>query len=144
LTVYGLTVLHRSTLLSFRQHTKRFYALNRRIVLDDARNKLADDYSFTLDELRPRRADVGLLVQHIQTRLNSEHSNLLSYDALTMIFDSSDDSMRDIGNKAAHDAPIADRVDSVLQATLTNTQRALLGKIYHFAHGKEPDFEIAA
>ena len=69
---------------------------------------------------------------------------MLSYDALTMIFDSSDNSMRDDGNKAAHEAPLADRVDSVLEATLTKTQRALLGKIYFFAHGKEPDFETAA
>jgi hypothetical protein len=61
-----------------------------------------------------------------------------------MIFDSSDASMRDGGNKAAHEAPLADRVDSVLEATLTKTQRALLGKIYYFAHGKEPDFETAA
>lgn len=69
--------------------------------------------------------------------------NLLSYDALTMIFDSSDDSMRDGGNKAAHEASIEDRVDSVLEARLTNTQRALLREIYYFAHGKEPDFERA-
>jgi hypothetical protein len=128
----------------FYQHTKRLHALNRRIVLDDARDKLAIDYSFTPDELRPRRSDVGLLVQHIQSRLNSEHSNLLSYDALTMMFDSSDYSMRDTGNKASHAAPLADRVDSVLQATLTQTQRVLLRKIYYFTYGKEPDFETAA
>lgn len=65
---------------------------------------------------------------------------MLSYDALTLIFDSSDESIRDNGNKAAYEAPLADHVDSVLEATLTNTQRALLGKIYFFAHGKEPDF----
>jgi hypothetical protein len=110
------------------------------MVLDDARYKLANDYSFTLDEIRPRRSDVGPLVQHIQSKLNAEHTKLLSYDALTMIFDSSDDSVRDDGNKAAHKAPLADRIDSVLEATLTKTQRALLGKIYYFAHGKEPDF----
>jgi hypothetical protein len=57
-----------------------------------------------------------------------------------MIFDSSDDSMRDDRNKAAHQAPLANRVDSMLEATLTKTQRALLEKIYYFAHGKEPDF----
>jgi hypothetical protein len=111
------------------------------MVLDDARNKLANDYNFSLDELRPRRSDVGPLVQHIQSRLNTEHTKLLSYDALAMIFDSSDDSMRDDGNKAAHEASLVGRVDSVMEATLTNTQRALLGKIYFFAHGKEPDFE---
>jgi hypothetical protein len=110
------------------------------MVLDDARNKLANDYSFTLDELWPRRSDVGPLVKHIQSKLNPEHATLLSYDALTMIFDSSDDSIRDDGNKAAHEAPLADRVDSVLEATLTKTQRTLLRKIYYFAHGKEPDF----
>jgi hypothetical protein len=43
--------------------------------------------------------------------------------------------------KAAHKAPLADHIDSVLEATLTKTQRALLGKIYYFTHGKEPDFE---
>src|SRR6266436_2647690 len=114
------------------------------MVLDDARNKLANDYSFTLDELRPRRSDVAPLVRHIQSKLNAEHAKLLSYDALTMIFDSSDDSMRDDGNKAAHTAPLADRGGSVLEATLTKMQRALLGKIYYFSHGKEPDFETAA
>ena len=114
------------------------------MVLDDARNKLANDYSFSVDELRPRRSDVSSLVQYIQSRLNTEHTKLLSYDALVMIFDSSDDSMRDDGNKAAHEAPLADHVDSVLEATLTKTQRVLLGEIYYFAHGKEPDFERAA
>jgi hypothetical protein len=58
-----------------------------------------------------------------------------------MIFDSSDDSIRDDGNRAAHEAPLADRVDSVLEATLVKTQRALLGKIYYFTHSKEPDFK---
>jgi len=114
------------------------------MVLDDARNKLANDYQFSLDELRPRPSDVGPLVRLIQSRLNTEHAKLLSYDALTMIFDSSDGSMRDDGNKAAHEAPHADRVDSVLEVTLTKPQRDLLGNIYYFAHGKEPDFERAA
>src|SRR5882762_8299288 len=114
------------------------------MVLDDARNKLANDYGFTLDEIRPRHSDVGPLVQHIQSKLNAEHAKLLSYDALTMIFDSSDASMRDNGNKAAHEAPLADRVNSVPEASLTNRQRALLEEIYYFAHGKEPDFEREA
>jgi len=114
------------------------------MVLDDARIKLANDYSFSLDELRPRHFNVGPLVQHIQSRLNTEHAKLLSYDALTMIFDSSDDSIRDGGNKAAHEASLAVRVDSVLEAKLTRTQRALLGEIYYFTHGKEPDFERVA
>jgi hypothetical protein len=110
------------------------------MVLDDARNKLASDYKFSVDELRPRGSDVGPLVHLIQSRLNLEHAKLLSNDALTLIFDSSDGSMRDDGNKAAHVASHSDRVDSVLGAMLTETQRALLCKIYYFTHGKEPDF----
>ena len=111
------------------------------MVLDDARVKLAKDYNFSLDEIRPRCSDVGPLVQQVHSRLNADHKKLLSYDALTMIFDSSDDSLRDDGNKAAHEASFMDRVDSVLEARLTNTQRDLLRRIYYFAHGKEPDFE---
>ena len=61
-----------------------------------------------------------------------------------MMFDSSDDSMRENGNKAAHGAPHVECVDSVLQATLTITQRALLAKVYYFVNGKEPDFEPEA
>ena len=115
------------SLFSSRQHTKTLHALNRRMVLDldDARYKLANDYSFTLDEIRSRRSDVGPLVQHIESRLSAADAKLLSNDALTMIFDSSDYSMRDYGNKAAHEAPLSDRVDSVLQATLTKTQRGV-------------------
>jgi len=48
---------------ALQSHTKTLHALNRRMVLDDARNKLANDYSFTLDELRPRRSDVSLLLR---------------------------------------------------------------------------------
>ena len=68
----------------------------------------------------------------------------LSYDALNMIFNTSKNSVRDSGNKAAHETSLADRVESVLEATLTNTQRALLREIFYFAYGKEPDFEDAA
>jgi hypothetical protein len=42
---------------------------------------------------------------------------------------------------AAHKAPLAERIDSVLEMTLTKRRRALLGKIYYFTHGKDPDFE---
>ena len=73
-----------------------------------------------------------------------EHRKLLSYDALMMIFDSSDKSMRDDGNKAAHQAPLGHRADSVLDASLTSKQRDLLADIYYFAHGEEPDFETVA
>jgi hypothetical protein len=111
------------------------------MVLDDARSKLAEEYKFTPDEIRPRSSDLDPLVQQVQSRLNAEHTKLLSYDALTMIFDTSNYSMRYGGNKAAHQVSLTDRADSVLEARLTTTQRGLLGQIYYFAHGKEPDFE---
>jgi hypothetical protein len=110
------------------------------MVLDDARNKLTSDYSFTLNELRPQRSDVGTLVECVQSKLNAEHAKLLSSDALTMIFDSLDDSTQDEGNRVAHETSLVDHVDSVLEVTLTKTQRELLKKIYYFTHGKEPDF----
>jgi len=139
--VYKLVASNTDISSTLQSHKKILHALNRRMVLDDARNKLANEYSFTLDELRPRRSDVGSLIRRIQSKLKAEHAKLLSYDALAMIFDSSDNSIRDDGNRAAHEAPLADRVDSVLEETLTKTQRALLGEIYFFTHGKEPDVE---
>jgi hypothetical protein len=111
------------------------------MVLDDAHNKIAEDYNFTLDELRPRSSDLGPFTQRILSRLSVEHSKLLSIEALTLIFNSADHSMWDEGNKAAHEAPISDHIDAVLEATLTEMQRPLLRKIYYFAHSCEPDFE---
>ena len=46
------------------------------------------------------------LVQHIQSKLKAEHNKLLSYDILTMIFNSPDDSTWDEGNKVAYEAPL--------------------------------------
>jgi hypothetical protein len=66
---------------------------------------------------------------------------LLSIEALTLIFNSADHSMWDEGNKAPHEAPLSDRIDAVLELTLTEMQRALLRKIYYFVHGCELDFE---
>jgi hypothetical protein len=128
------------SLHSSLKHAKTLYGLKRRIVLDDARKKIATDYGLTLDQLRPRRSEVGALVARIRSLLTSEHSKLLSNEALTLIFDSRENSMREDGNKAAHEASPSDLMDALLEGTLTETQRALLAKIYYFAHGKEPDF----
>jgi hypothetical protein len=70
-----------------------------------------------------------------------EHLKLLSNEALTLIFNNANHSMWDEGNKAAYKAPLSERIDTVLEATLTETQRALLRKIYYFAHSCEPDIE---
>jgi hypothetical protein len=112
------------------------------MVLDDARNKIATHYDFTLDELRPRGSEIGPLMRQIRSRLTAEDSELLSNDALTLIFDNAVNSMRDTGNKAAHEATLADRTDAILESTLTETQRALLRDIYYFSRHREPNFEI--
>jgi hypothetical protein len=96
------------------------------MVLDDAHNKTAEDYNFTLNELQPRSSDLGPFTQRIHSRLSVEHSKLLSSEALTLIFNSADHSMRDDGNKAAHEAPLSYHIDAVLEVTLTEMQRALL------------------
>ena len=122
------------------QHSRRIHALNRRVVLDDARVKIANVCKCSLDEIRPRKFDVDPLVREVQSMLKNQ-TEQLSYPALTMIFDNSEDSMRNGGNKAAHEVSLTDREDSVLEASLTNKERVLLGEIYYFAHNKAPDFE---
>ncbi|KAF5386088.1 hypothetical protein D9615_002185 [Tricholomella constricta] len=129
---------------SVQRHTKTLYALQRRMVLDDARNNIATNYGFALDELRPRSSDLGPLMQQIRSRLTAEDSKLLSFEALRLIFDNTIGSMREAGNKAAHEATFADRTEAVLEVTLTNKQRALLRDIYFFTHHTEPDFETPA
>jgi hypothetical protein len=54
------------------------------MVLDDARNKIATHYNFTLDELWPRGSELGPLMRQIRSRLTAEDSELLSNDALTL------------------------------------------------------------
>jgi hypothetical protein len=81
------------------------------------------------------------LVDFIQPRLSTEDSNLLSRDALKMIFDSAKRTVRDQGNTAAHEAPTEELASSVLAADLTLTQRSLLKQIYIFTYGMEPVFD---
>jgi hypothetical protein len=38
--------------------------------------------------------------------------------------------MWDEGNEATHEAPLSDGIDAVLEATLMETQKALLRRIY--------------
>lgn len=108
------------------------------MVLDDARNKLANDYGFSSAELRSRRSGISSAVQRIQSRLSEEHASLLSFETLAMIFDSLHNSIRDGGNKAAHEAPLMEHVRSILEATLTETQKVRLSNIYYYIHGEKP------
>jgi hypothetical protein len=58
-----------------------------------------------------------------------------------MIFDSSDDSMQDEGNKAAHEAPLADRVDSVLGASIDKDTEGFTGGNILFCPRQETQFQ---
>jgi hypothetical protein len=111
------------------------------MVLDDARIKIFETYKLTIEELWRQSSNLSSLVQQVHSVLTPEDSKLLSDEALVLIFDSSTHSMRDEGNAAAHEAPLSDRIDAVLEATLTEKQRGLLSKIWHFAYGREPDIE---
>jgi hypothetical protein len=111
------------------------------MVLDDALHKIARVYQLTPSQLHPTRLKPKLsrLVQQVYERLSMEDAKLLSKNALKMIFDSTEYSMRGQGNKTAHEAPIEDHADAVLGAGLTAARKALLKKIYYFVHGTEPD-----
>jgi len=142
LEVNGLKLSNTELLKTLQRYTKTMSSLNRCMVLDDARTKIAKVYSLTLDGLWSQHTDIKMLVRQIRSKLSAEHSILLDDDALRMIYDSSDGSIRHDGNKAAHEAPLSDRIDSVLDGRLTMKQGALLRNIYRFAHDKEPQFEV--
>jgi hypothetical protein len=77
----------------------------------------------------------------VRSRLSVQHTSLLSSEAINIIFNSAEGTIRGDGNNAAHEAPLADRAVAVMDAALKETQRATLRRIYEFAYGKEPDFE---
>lgn len=112
------------------------------MVLDDARRELVRHYKFKHEELWPRKVGVDALVASVRSKLNEQHSKLLSRDALWMIFDSSDGSVRDQGNVAAHEASMDVCSFAVLESGLSSARRSILAVIYYFAYGKEVNFEI--
>jgi hypothetical protein len=112
------------------------------MVLDDARHKLIRHYKFKFEELWPRKVGVDALVSLVRSKLNEEHSKLLSKDALWMIFDSSDGSVRDQGNAAAHESSKDVCSIAVLDSSLGSARRSILAAIYYFAHDTEAGFEI--
>lgn len=123
------------------QHSRTLYTLKRRIVLDDARKKIIRKYTLTVEELWRENSNLTSVVQQVHSVLTPEDLNLLSNEALVLIFDGGYHSMRDKGNTAAHEAPLSDLSEAVLEAKLTNKKRDLLIKIYRYAYEKEPEFE---
>jgi hypothetical protein len=58
-----------------------------------------------------------------------------------MIFDTGDGSVREEGNRAAHEAFLADCANAVTEATLPKLRRASLQNLYEFVHGEMPTLE---
>ncbi|KIJ66807.1 hypothetical protein HYDPIDRAFT_166273 [Hydnomerulius pinastri MD-312] len=114
-----------------KAHEKTLKALRRRIVLDQARDKLAEKYHLSLSDHKP--SDLVLLAS---ARLDSKDAALLRKEALNMIFSHS--VIREGGNIAAHEASKEELSYAVLDADLTPLQRELLEKIYTFTHDAVP------
>jgi hypothetical protein len=77
----------------------------------------------------------------VRSALSSEDSDLLSDDALRMIFDGAKHTIRDAGNEVAHQASTSDISLAVLEGSLTQKQSEALSKIYIFTHNQEPQLE---
>jgi len=131
------------------RQTQILHALHRRVVLDQARDLIIDRYGFKISDLRlggrqtqaERKAAFRSLVRSVREVLSPEDSDLLSDDALRMIFDGAKHTIRDAGNEVAHQASTLDISLAVLEGSLTQKQSEALSKIYMFTHNKEPQLE---
>jgi hypothetical protein len=123
-------------------------ALHRRVVLDQARDLIIDRYGFKISDLRlgyrnqvERQTMLRSLLLRVRSALTSQDSDLLSDDALRMIFDGAKHTIRDAGNEVAHQASTSDISLAVLEGGLTQKQSEALSKIYIFTHNQEPQLE---
>ena len=118
-------------------------------MLDQARDLIIDRYGFKISDLRlgghrnhiEREASLRSLLRSVRSALSSEDSDLLSDDALRMIFDGAKRTIRDAGNEVAHQASTSDISLAVLEGSLTQKQSEALSKIYMFTHNREPQLE---
>jgi hypothetical protein len=119
------------------------------VVLDQARDLIIDRYGFKVSDLRlggyrnhaERQAALQTVLNSLRKVLSSEDSDLLSDDALRMIFDGAKHTIRDAGNEVAHKASTSDISLAVLEGSLTQKQLEALRKIYTFMHNKEPGLQ---
>jgi hypothetical protein len=118
-------------------------------VLDQARDLIIDRYGFKISDLRlgghqsqtERQTKLHYLLRSVRSALNSEDSDLLSDDALRMIFDGAKHTIHDAGHEVAHQASTSDISLAVLEGSLTQKQLEVLRKIYKFTHNQEPELD---
>jgi len=122
------------------RHAKIIGSLRRRIVLDDARKKLTDVYPNQATTSQLESGGLTNFATQLHNALTQEDSNLLSLEALQMIFDSSYNTIRSQGNIAAHEAPKSELTFSIFSVDVKGKQRELLSAIYKYAYSEDPVF----
>ena len=118
-------------------------------MLDQARDLIIVRYGFKISDLRlgghrnqvEREAMLRTLLHSVRSALSPVDSDLLSDDALRMIFDGAKHTIRDAGNEVAHQASTSDISLAVLEGSLTQKQSEALSRIYVFTHNQEPQLE---
>ena len=101
---------------------------------------ISDWVDIETEQRRRQRYD-PFCAQCVKWVLSSEDSDLLSDDALRMIFDGAKHTIRDASNEVAHQASTSDTSLAILEGSLTQKQSEALSKIYTFTHNKEPQLE---
>ncbi|KAF9245065.1 hypothetical protein BU15DRAFT_59221 [Melanogaster broomeanus] len=119
-----------------KAHERTLMAIRRRIVLDEARDKLEEKYQISL----PFSVPLADFVHSLSTQLDSTDAANLPRRALWMIFASSPTTIRGSGNIAAHQASEEDLSNAILDVGLKREEQELLRGIYIFAHGSPPLF----
>lgn len=105
--------------------------IHRRIVLNDARNKLKSSYGYKFNF----GDSVEKCVQDFLPKVTEKESALLTADSLAILFDTSDGSIHAQGNRAAHEATFESKLSAVsLGDDLPLERRDNLLKLFKFAY----------
>lgn len=109
-------------------------AINRRVLLNDARERAFDKLSRENPQIDPWTCPEPAPINHLHTILHSG-SHPLSKDAIRLFALQS--RIRDLGNTAAHEATMHDIGLSVL-AMPGGKERKHMSQIYQLAYEREP------
>jgi len=128
--------------------SRQVYAVCRRQLLDEAKTELLAKESLLTDEdflyiaQARRRAET---VRSVWRKLSPSTQRTVGMDGLDMIIDSSDHSIRNVGNEAAHQKSEVDIGDAVLSRDLTVKQRKILRDLFMLVYnGREPRHSTGA
>lgn len=130
-SVFNLNVADRPPL---SQNTSSIYALQRRILIDKARENLL--YSYPLAP-GPNISNTAMRDSILQ-RISPEIMEQLGRDAFDMIFTGG---IRNDGNFVAHNATHSQISLAITDSRLKDKERECLRRIYVYTEGREPDLE---